>query len=67
MKYTWATRSDVGQVRQQNEDSVLPSAGGDGTGGTLGDALPDSVGGAAGGESASAPAFPSGLRRKSTR
>jgi len=57
MKYTWATRSDVGQVRQQNEDSVLPSAGGDGTGGHLVAAIADGMGGAAGGEIASATAI----------
>lgn len=59
MNYTWATRTDVGRVRQQNEDSVLPDDGSDGSGEYLVAAVADGMGGAAGGEIASATAIAS--------
>ncbi|HAX80959.1 MAG TPA: serine/threonine-protein phosphatase [Actinobacteria bacterium] len=59
MNYTWATRTDVGRVRQQNEDSVLPDAGSDRSGEHLVAAVADGMGGAAGGEIASATAIAS--------
>lgn len=57
MNYMWATRSDPGRVRQQNEDSVLPAPGSDGTTDQLVAAVADGMGGAAGGEVASATAI----------
>jgi protein phosphatase len=57
MNYVWASRSDVGRVRQQNEDAVLPQPGSDGDGDTLLAAVADGMGGAAGGEVASATAI----------
>lgn len=57
MIYAWATRSDPGKVRQQNEDSVLPAPGTDGTTDQLVAAVADGMGGAAGGEVASATAM----------
>ncbi len=57
MNYEWATRTSVGQVRQHNEDAVLPTAGADGNGDQLIAAVADGMGGAAGGEVASATAI----------
>src|SRR5512145_2068214 len=57
MNYVWASRSDVGRVRQQNEDAVLPQPGSDGEGEALLAAVADGMGGAAGGEVASATAI----------
>lgn len=57
MNYLWASRTDVGRVRQQNEDSILPDAGTDGSGEHLVAAIADGMGGAAGGEIASATAI----------
>src|SRR5262245_7412417 len=57
MNYEWASRSDVGKVRQHNEDAVLPEPGTDGTGERLVAAVADGMGGAAGGEIASATAI----------
>jgi protein phosphatase len=57
MNFTWATRTDVGRVRQQNEDSILPEAGNDGSGEQLVAAIADGMGGAAGGEIASSTAI----------
>ncbi len=52
MKYTWATASDVGHVRQTNEDRVFPEADGHAPGPVV-VALADGMGGAAAGEVAS--------------
>lgn len=57
MRYQWAARSDVGQVRHQNEDSVLPGPGTAGSDEHLVAAIADGMGGAAGGEVASATAI----------
>lgn len=56
MKFTWATRSDVGKVRDHNEDSVWPAD--DGTSeDTITVGVADGMGGHAGGEVASATAL----------
>lgn len=52
MNYTWASASDVGHVRETNEDSVFPEADGRGSGPVV-IALADGMGGAAAGEVAS--------------
>lgn len=52
MNYTWASASDVGHVRQTNEDSVFPQADGHAPGPVV-VALADGMGGAAAGEVAS--------------
>ena len=57
MNLIWASRSDVGKVRQQNEDAVLPQPGSDGNAEALLAAVADGMGGAAGGEVASATAI----------
>ena len=54
MRYQWAARSDVGQVRHQNEDSVLPGPGTAGSDEHLVAAIADGMGGAAGGARAHA-------------
>jgi PPM family protein phosphatase len=52
MKFTWATRTDVGRTRDHNEDSVWPTT--DGTSEeTIVVAVADGMGGHAGGEIAS--------------
>jgi serine/threonine protein phosphatase PrpC len=55
MKYTWATRTDVGRVRQQNEDLMPPRPEETAAGNTVA-AIADGMGGA-GGEIASATAI----------
>lgn len=57
MKFTWATRSDTGRVRDHNEDTTLPESGTAGSGEYLVAAVADGMGGAAGGEIASATAI----------
>lgn len=57
MKFTWATRTDPGRVRDHNEDAVLPEADTDGTDDHLVAAIADGMGGHAGGEIASATAI----------
>jgi protein phosphatase len=57
MKFTWAARSDTGRVRDHNEDATLPAAGTAGTAEQLVAAVADGMGGAAGGEIASATAI----------
>ena len=52
MKYTWATATHVGHVRDQNEDSVAPEVDGS-SGGPIVVAVADGMGGAAAGEVAS--------------
>ncbi|MDH3500680.1 MAG: protein phosphatase 2C domain-containing protein [Acidimicrobiia bacterium] len=52
MKYTWATASHVGHVRDQNEDSVAPELDGSSEGPVV-VAVADGMGGAAAGEVAS--------------
>lgn len=52
MRYTWASATDVGHVREQNEDSVHPDVDGHGPG-PLVVAVADGMGGAAAGEVAS--------------
>ena len=53
MRFTWATRTDPGLVRDHNEDAVLPEAGTDGSDDHLVTAIADGMGGHAGGEIAS--------------
>ena len=53
MKYTWATATHVGHVREQNEDSVAPAIDGTAQGPVV-VAVADGMGGAASGEVASA-------------
>ncbi len=53
MRFEWATRSDVGRVRDHNEDSVWPTDDGT-TEDVLAVAVADGMGGHAGGEVASA-------------
>jgi len=52
MKYTWATATHVGHVREQNEDSVAPETDGSAEGPIV-VAVADGMGGAAAGEVAS--------------
>lgn len=52
MKYTWATASHVGHVRDQNEDAVVPAVDGSSDGPVV-VAVADGMGGAAAGEVAS--------------
>ncbi len=52
MKYVWAAGSDVGLVRDHNEDTVYPDAGGSGPG-PVTVAVADGMGGHVGGEVAS--------------
>jgi protein phosphatase len=52
MKYTWATASHVGHVRDQNEDAVVPAVDGSSEGPVV-VAVADGMGGAAAGEVAS--------------
>jgi len=52
MKYTWATATDVGHLRDKNEDAVAPADDGSGTG-PLVIAVADGMGGHAAGEVAS--------------
>jgi protein phosphatase len=52
MKYTWATATHVGHVRDQNEDSVAPEVDGSSSGPIV-VAVADGMGGAAAGEVAS--------------
>jgi protein phosphatase len=52
MNYTWATATDVGHLREKNEDSVAPSEDGSGTGPVV-IAVADGMGGHAAGEVAS--------------
>jgi protein phosphatase len=52
MKYTWATATHVGHVREQNEDSVAPKTDGSAEGPIV-VAVADGMGGAAAGEVAS--------------
>ncbi|MEE9206296.1 MAG: protein phosphatase 2C domain-containing protein, partial [Acidimicrobiia bacterium] len=56
MNFAWATRTDVGRVRDHNEDSVWPTADGS-TDEVLAVAVADGMGGHAGGEVASATAL----------
>lgn len=53
MRFEWATRSDVGLLRDHNEDAAWPNVDGD-TEDTLAIAVADGMGGHAGGEVASA-------------
>ena len=55
MNYTWAVASHVGRVRDHNEDSAHPTAGGAGE--ALLAIVADGMGGAAGGEVASSTAI----------
>lgn len=52
MRYTWAVRSDVGRVREANEDSIYPKGAG-GPADELVAAVADGMGGHVGGEVAS--------------
>ncbi len=52
MKYTWATATHVGHVREQNEDAVAPEIDGTSSGPVV-VAVADGMGGAAAGEVAS--------------
>lgn len=56
MNFAWATRTDVGRVRDHNEDSVWPTTDGS-TAEMLAVAVADGMGGHAGGEVASATAL----------
>lgn len=56
MKFTWATRTDVGRARDHNEDSVWPAEDGT-TDDVFVAAVADGMGGHAGGEIASATAL----------
>jgi protein phosphatase len=56
MKFTWATRTDVGRMRDHNEDSVWPTDDGT-TDDVFVAAVADGMGGHAGGEIASATAL----------
>ena len=51
MRYSWASATDTGRVRDHNEDAAWPEAPGDGT--TLLAAVADGMGGHVGGEVAS--------------
>lgn len=55
MSYTWAVATHVGRIRHENQDSVHPANGG--AGDTLLAIVADGMGGAAGGEVASATAI----------
>lgn len=59
MTYTWASASHVGRVRSSNEDSVHPKTSGSGA--ELMALVADGMGGAAGGEVASATALDAAL------
>jgi serine/threonine protein phosphatase PrpC len=52
MKYTWATATDVGHLREKNEDAVAPADDGSGSGPVV-IAVADGMGGHAAGEVAS--------------
>lgn len=60
MKYTWATATHVGHVRDQNEDSVAPQIDGSAQGPVV-VAVADGMGGAASGEVASRLALESAI------
>lgn len=60
MKFVWATRTDVGKVRDHNEDSVWPEADGSAEE-TVIVGVADGMGGHAGGEVASATALETAL------
>jgi protein phosphatase len=57
MRFRWATRSDTGRVREHNEDTVWPAPGTGESGDTFLVAVADGMGGAVGGEIASATAI----------
>lgn len=57
MHFRWATRTDTGLVRDQNEDAVFPDPGTAGEAEHLVAAVADGMGGHAGGEIASATAI----------
>jgi serine/threonine protein phosphatase PrpC len=57
MKFSWATRTDIGRVRDHNEDAVLPEPGSSEGHENLVAAIADGMGGHAGGEIASTTAI----------
>ncbi|WKZ81929.1 MAG: protein phosphatase 2C domain-containing protein [Acidimicrobiia bacterium] len=57
LRFRWATRTDTGLVRDQNEDAVFPDPGTAGEAEHLVAAVADGMGGHAGGEIASAAAI----------
>jgi serine/threonine protein phosphatase PrpC len=62
MKISWATATDMGRVRDNNEDAVWPSPGAGESSATIVVAVADGMGGHAGGEIASTTAIETAAR-----
>lgn len=66
MKLTWATGTDTGRVRSNNQDSVFPTPGSDSSTGGILVAVADGMGGHVGGEVASSTALSAALGAEGT-